>query len=84
MINFEDLAPFDDATAAFRQTFYTAFGNQMKSRREATGVSLSDLAEKLDIPEQDLAGYESGKPVPFIECVAIYKTLGMEPEVTKK
>lgn len=84
MIDINNLPLIEEETAEFRQTFYTAYGNQMQRRRKTMGWSLSDLSKQLQIPEQDLAEYEYGKPVPIIECIAIYKALGMKPEITSK
>lgn len=69
------------STPGEREGFYAEYGRMMHKCRQELGIPLSDLAEQLGIKEQTLLGYEQGKPVHFIECIAIFQYLGMRPKV---
>lgn len=70
-----------NATPDEREVFYIEYGTIMRKCRREMGISLSDLSNRLGIKEKTLAEYESGKPVHFIEAVAIFQYLGMRQKV---
>ena len=71
------LDSFVDITPETRDDFYREFGMVMRMIRHRKNISIADIAKKLHLPESEIESYECGKPVPFIEGVAIYQYLGM-------
>ncbi len=68
---------FVDITPEMWDNFYREFGMVMRMIRYRKNISISDIANKLHLSESDIEDYECGKPVPFVEGVAIYQYLGM-------
>lgn len=68
---------FWDSTPVERNSFYREFGLVMKIMRNRRNISITDVAKRLRVREEIIQGYESGRPIPFIDMVTIYNYLGM-------
>ena len=66
-----------NSTPAQRGSFYAEFGTAMRILRKQQNISLEHIANKMHVPVDVIRGYESGKQIPLVDALVIYKFLGM-------
>ena len=66
-----------NSTPAQRGAFYGEFGTAMRILRKQKNISLEDIANNMHVSVDVIRGYESGKQIPLVDALVIYKFLGM-------
>jgi hypothetical protein len=68
----------DRLRRAKRSPLSVAIGERLREAREAVPISLSDLADKLELRTDDLMGYERGdRPLPLDRAEVLCQELGL-------
>ena len=64
-----------------RGTEYERFGANLASARIAAGLSQSEMAERMEIPQSTYCGYETGtRKVPLSQIIALAAALNTTPD----